>query len=125
VTGLMEDYARSYEIDGIMWGSERQGALGSSLGAYHNGAHSDPGQVACFCRFCEAKGRRQGIDFERARQGYLALEKFVRAGRAGTRPRNGYFVTSGGYCWSIPRSWRGRCSGPAACGSTTRRSTRG
>ena len=93
VTGLMEDYARSYEIDGIMWGSERQGALGSSLGAYHNGAHSDPGQVACFCRFCEAKGRRQGIDSERARQGYQALGQFVRAGRGGTKPRDGYFVT--------------------------------
>ena len=26
-TGLVEDYARSYDIDGIMWGSERQGAL--------------------------------------------------------------------------------------------------
>jgi len=25
-TGLVEDFARSYEIDGIMWGSERQGA---------------------------------------------------------------------------------------------------
>ena len=93
VTGLMEDYARSYEIDGVMWGAERQGPLGSSLGAYHNGARSDPGQVACFCRFCEAKGKRQGIDFERARQGYLALEKFVRSGRGGTKPRDGYFVT--------------------------------
>jgi hypothetical protein len=26
--GLMQDYARSYPIDGIMWGSERQGPLG-------------------------------------------------------------------------------------------------
>ncbi len=24
-TGLVEDFARSYEVDGIMWGSERQG----------------------------------------------------------------------------------------------------
>jgi hypothetical protein len=31
--GVVEDYARSYEIDGIMWGSERQGALSNALGA--------------------------------------------------------------------------------------------
>src|SRR5690349_13749604 len=29
LTGLVEDYTRSYPIDGIMWGSERQGALGN------------------------------------------------------------------------------------------------
>ena len=26
-SGLVEDFARSYDVDGIMWGSERQGAL--------------------------------------------------------------------------------------------------
>jgi hypothetical protein len=93
VLGLMEDYARSYEIDGVMWGAERQGPLGHSLGAFHNGRRTDPGGVTCFCQFCQAKGKRQGIDLERARQGYLALEKFVRDGRAGKRPRDGYFVT--------------------------------
>ena len=30
--GLVEDYARSYEIGGIMWGSERQGGLLNTLG---------------------------------------------------------------------------------------------
>jgi TAT (twin-arginine translocation) pathway signal sequence len=30
--GLVEDFARSYDVDGIMWGSERQGALCDSLG---------------------------------------------------------------------------------------------
>ena len=93
VCGLMEDYARSYDIDGVMWGAERQGPLGSSLGAFHNGSHTDPGRVTCFCPYCQAKGKRQGIDVERARQGYLALANYVRAGRAGTRPRDGYFVT--------------------------------
>ena len=32
LTGLVEDYARSYDIDGLMWGSERQGALSNCLG---------------------------------------------------------------------------------------------
>ena len=43
LTGLVEDYARSYEIDGIMWGSERQGALCDSIGATHDVPPVDPG----------------------------------------------------------------------------------
>src|SRR6476646_1917436 len=35
--GAVEDYARSYEIDGIMWGSERQGAWSNARGASHGG----------------------------------------------------------------------------------------
>lgn len=91
--GLFEDYARSYEIDGLMWGSERQGALSNALGAFHGGGRVDPGRVTCFCRFCEAKAKKQGIDVERAKQGFRELEKFVRAGRAGERPPDGYYVT--------------------------------
>ena len=90
--GLVEDYCRSYEVDGIMFGSERQGPMGYALGAYHNGIHADPGTVCCFCSFCEGKARRLGIDFTRVQQGYLALEKYVRAGRANQRPINGYYV---------------------------------
>jgi hypothetical protein len=92
LTGLVEDYARSYDIDGLMWGSERQGALGNALGAMHGGKHSDPGRVTCFCEFCQAKARERGINVERARQGFLELEKFVNAGRAGKRPVDGYYV---------------------------------
>ena len=36
--GLVGDYLRSYDIDGLMWGSERQGPLGSVLGTNHGGA---------------------------------------------------------------------------------------
>jgi hypothetical protein len=93
LTGLVEDYTRSYEIDGLMWGSERQGALGNALGAKHGGASSDPGRVTCFCQFCERKARQQGINFDRVREGYRALEKFIREGRAGKRPVDGSYVT--------------------------------
>ena len=91
--GLVEDYSRSYEIDGIMWGSERQGALFNALGAYHNGAKSDPGRVTCFCEFCVKKAKDMGIDADRARRGFGELETFVRDGRAGKRPRDGYYVS--------------------------------
>ncbi len=91
--GLVEDYTRSYDIDGLMWGSERQGALSNALGSMHGGAGHDPGKVTCFCNFCQRKARAQGINFARVQEGYLELEKFVRAGRAGTRPVDGYYVT--------------------------------
>jgi hypothetical protein len=91
--GLVEDYTRSYDIDGIMWGSERHGALGTALGTSHGGKGSDPGRVGCFCGFCERKARKQGINFQRVREGCLALESFVRDARASRRPVDGYFVT--------------------------------
>ncbi len=91
-TGLVEDFARSYDIDGIMWGSERQGALSDSLGATHDTPPIDPGNVTCFCEFCQRKAKEHGINPERARQGFLELEKFVRASRSGKRPSDGYYV---------------------------------
>src|ERR1051325_6758942 len=92
LTGLVEDYARSYDIDGIMWGSERQGALCDSLGATHDTPPVDPGKITCFCQFCQSKGKDRGINVERARQGFLELEKFVRSARSGKRPVDGYYV---------------------------------
>ena len=92
LTGLVEDYARSYDIDGIMWGSERQGALCDSLGATHDIPAVDPGEVTCFCQFCQAKAKEQGINPNCAKQGFLELEKFVRSARGGKRPVDGYYV---------------------------------
>lgn len=91
-TGLVEDLTRSYDIDGIMWGSERQGALSDSLGATHDTPPIDPGNVTCFCEFCVKKATERGISADRAKQGFLELEKFVRASRSGKRPSDGYFV---------------------------------
>jgi hypothetical protein len=90
--GLVEDYARSYDIGGIMWGSERQGGLLNTLGVSQSSGE-DPGLTTCFCEFCVKKGRDRGIDVERARRGFDEIEKFTRASRAGQRPRDGYFTT--------------------------------
>jgi hypothetical protein len=89
--GLVEDYARSYDIGGIMWGSERQGGLLNTLGLSQS-AGQDPGRTTCFCDFCRKKGRERGIDVERAREGFDAVETFARNTRAGQRPRDGYFT---------------------------------
>lgn len=90
--GLVEDYARSYAIGGIMWGSERQSGLLNAFGLSQSPGQ-DPGRTTCFCEFCVAKGRERGIDAARARLGFGEVEKFVLAGRAGTRPRDGHFAT--------------------------------
>jgi hypothetical protein len=92
ISGAVEDYIRFYEVDGLQRGSERQGPLGNALGAWHHGAKSDPGHTSCFCDYCAAKAAKQGIDFERVKKAYLALESYVRDGRAGKRPRDGYYV---------------------------------
>ena len=91
--GAMEDYTRSYEIDGIMWGSERQGAFSNALGASHGGGGGNPNRVTCFCEFCERKAKERGIDPARARAGFQALAAFVQSSRAGRRPVDGYYVT--------------------------------
>ncbi len=85
--GAVEDYARSYDIDGIMWGSEREGAFSNML----RGAN--PRNVTCFCRFCEAKAKARGVDPARARAGFEALAAFVEAGRQNRKPIDGYYVT--------------------------------
>lgn len=90
--GMVEDYARSYDIDGIMWGSERQGAFANALGASHGG-NANVARTTCFCPHCEAKARARGIDPARARAGFAALDGFVQAARQKKRPVDGYYVT--------------------------------
>ena len=82
IAGAVEDYIRTYDVDGLQRGSERQGPLSNALGAWHHGAKSDPGRTSCFCEYCAAKAKAQGIDFNRVKAGFpFALEPYVRAGR--------------------------------------------
>ena len=48
--------------------------------------------ATCFCEFCVQRGKAAGIDVEKAKKGFGALETFVRDGRANRRPRDGAFV---------------------------------
>ncbi|HEV8130199.1 MAG TPA: hypothetical protein VGQ81_03035 [Acidobacteriota bacterium] len=90
--GLVEDYLRSYDVDGLMWGSERQGPLNNALGASHGGG-ATPGTVGCFCNYCLEAARKEGINAERARQGFLAIERWIAEMKGGKRPTDGAFVT--------------------------------
>ncbi|HET7346183.1 MAG TPA: hypothetical protein VFJ10_02570 [Acidobacteriaceae bacterium] len=87
--GLTEDFVRSYPIDGIMWGSERQGPFGNAIRSVHGGS-GDPMSVTCFCNFCRQEATRRGIDVQRAIEGYTKLAELV---RTPSRPSDGYFVS--------------------------------
>ena len=90
---LTEDYVRSYPIDGVMWGSERQGPFGNAIGAAHGGAGVDPFEVKCFCDLCRSEAKSRGIDVTHAVEGYKKLASLVRDSRAAQRPADGYFVS--------------------------------
>ena len=90
--GLVEDYLRSYDVDGLMWGSERQGPLGNVLVTNHGGAGAG-GRVACFCQYCIDAARQDGINVDRARAGYTQLVNWAAATARGGKPADGAFVT--------------------------------
>jgi hypothetical protein len=79
-----EDLFRSYDVDGFQWGAERASPLARLIqGGNENSA-------TCFCEFCLARGKAQGIDPERARQGFTDALAYVRGLRAGNpKPADG------------------------------------
>ncbi len=92
LASLVEDWVNSSEIDGIMWGSERQGPLNNAIGAHHGGFRGH-GTITCFCEHCTRKAKDRGISVERAGRGFLDLDQFARQASQGQRPNDGYFVT--------------------------------
>jgi len=71
----MEDLFRSYDLDGIQWGAERQGSLMNVISPW------DSNPPTCFCEHCRARGRAAGIDPERARKGFTTLHAYAQVGR--------------------------------------------
>jgi hypothetical protein len=83
----MEDLFRSYDLDGIQWGAERQGPLMNVISPWNN----DP--PSCFCEHCAARARAAGVDAERARLGFETLHAYVQGQMAGRpRPADGRFA---------------------------------
>jgi hypothetical protein len=90
--GLVEDYARSYDIGGMMWGAERgSGFLNVVSGEGGTRGAGGGSRATCFCEFCQKAGREAGIDVPRAKAGFIELEKLTKARHANQRPRDGYF----------------------------------
>jgi hypothetical protein len=90
ILGMVENWTHNYDLDGIMWGSERQGPFSNTLGASHS--HPKLSSVCDFSEHTIAKAKAQGINADRAKKGYEELEKFVTASRKGVRPSDGYYV---------------------------------
>src|SRR6266702_2778901 len=109
--GLAEDYLRSYDVDGLMWGSERQGPLDNALGASHGGS-SAGGVIGCFCPHCLDAARTEGSIAS-------ARAKAISRSSAGPRrcaPGSGPPMARSspfGACWSSIRS----SSLGSACGT--------
>jgi hypothetical protein len=85
---LYEDYAKSYEIDGLALCSERQGALGNMLSGGWGGR-----DVACFCPYCCEIAQSRGISVTRAIEGYRRLLELFRSLEGGAEVQDGAFVS--------------------------------
>jgi hypothetical protein len=94
MTGLIDDYINSYDIDGLLYINETQGAFTNMIGARFRGRRRGlPGSRTCFCQYCKSKAKKQGISIERLQTAFEEAEKFVKAGRSHRRPVDGYYVS--------------------------------
>lgn len=90
-TGLATDLCKSYDIDGILFFNERNGPLLNALGASHAQSIASS-RVTCFCEHHQRAAKAAGVDFDRAREGYTKLDRFIQDALANKRPADGYFV---------------------------------
>jgi hypothetical protein len=90
-TALVTDLCSSYQVDGVLFFNERNGPLLNATGSSH-AQRIAAEHTTCFCAHHRKAAREHGIDFDRARDGYLKLEAFVMAAVADRRPSDGYFV---------------------------------
>jgi hypothetical protein len=80
---IIEDYCRSYDIDGVMWCNERRSPLDNAL------AGNAPN---CFCQHCRHEAIERGIDVERVKIAYRALTDYVKKAQAGYKFDDGSLV---------------------------------
>ncbi len=85
--GLVEERVRAYGVDGVAWCSERHGPLQAALMPW------SAVSFTCFCPYCTAAARERGLNPDRAREAFLALETLRARAERGDRPPDGYFVS--------------------------------
>jgi len=90
VTGLTRDLCTSYEIDGLIWGSEHQGPFNNVINGYFLREYGNV--PTCFCQFHKKAAENAGINFERTVTGYKKLMEYTKNAMADKRPVDGYFV---------------------------------
>jgi hypothetical protein len=87
---IVEDTIRHYELDGLMWSSERPGPLDRLL---QEPTRQGLGLITCYCAHCRARGAERGIDWRRAQEGYRKLVTWNAEIARGQIPSDGAFVT--------------------------------
>ena len=92
LTSMVRDWLTTNDLDGMMWESERQGPLNNTLEA-HFGKIGRRRSINCFCVHCSRKGKDLGINVERAREGYMALDRWVEQSLNSPPQNEGGFVT--------------------------------
>lgn len=80
---IIEDYCRSYDIDGVMWCNERRSPLDVLLSG---------GVPHCFCEHCRRLAARHGIDVERVQRAFRDAYSYVEASRLGAEFLDGALV---------------------------------
>lgn len=85
------DLCSSYDIDGILLFNERNGPLLNAIGVSH-AQGIDSAKVTCFCEHHQRAAAQHGIDFNRAKEGYIKLNGYVQNSLNGKRPSDGYYV---------------------------------
>ena len=88
---VVTDLCSSYDIDGILLFNERNGPLLNAIGVSH-AQGIDSSKVTCFCQYHQKAAEQHGIDFKRAKEGYLKLNQYVQHSLNGKRPSDGYYV---------------------------------
>jgi hypothetical protein len=90
VSGMTKDICSSYDIDGLMWSSERQGPFNNAIAPFKGERPS--ARITCFCPHHRKAAKEQGIDVERALEGYHKLVDFTKKSTMRERPTDGYFA---------------------------------
>jgi hypothetical protein len=93
ISSMVSDWMTNNELDGLMWESERQGPLNNTLGAHFGAINSRRSNINCFCEYCIRKAKEVGIDGQRAREGYIALDHWVTKTVSQPRVADGTFVS--------------------------------
>lgn len=86
--GITEDYAKSYDLDGLAWCSERPGPL--NLAMQRPVTAKD---ISCFCRHCQVIARDQGINVESAKAGFQKILDWSAGITAGAKDFDGAFTS--------------------------------
>ncbi len=90
VRAMMEDCVKSYDIDGILWRTERPGPLSDLLSLHHKKAKIK--SPVGFDEYNLANAKQQNINIERVKKGFQVLSNYTKNSLEGIQPIDGYYV---------------------------------